>query len=156
MKMLTVGFILGALLLVGTGRAHRLSGHPQSLKGKLALARAQVRHDRVTADPWLLRDRAYVRKLARVYKLSLRPAHYDGWICIHRREGAWNDPGRPYYGGLQMSWNWMSSVPGGDAGKLSPLTQMWIAERVSARYGFSWSWMSGQWPNTYPPCAAWF
>ena len=24
------------------------------------------------------------------------------WLCIHRFEGAWNDPNAPYYGGLQM------------------------------------------------------
>lgn len=84
------------------------------------------------------------------------PAHYNGWVCIHQREAAWNDANAPYYGGLQMSWNWMKAVPGGDAGKLSPLHQMRIAERVSATQGFSYDWMHGQWPNTYPPCASYF
>jgi hypothetical protein len=85
-----------------------------------------------------------------------RPPHYYGWLCIHSREGAWNDPNAPYYGGLQMSYNWMNAVPGGDAGKLPAMQQMWIAERVSAQHGFSYSWMKGQWPNTYPPCASYF
>lgn len=84
------------------------------------------------------------------------PPHTSGWLCIHKNEGAWNDGGSPYYGGLQMSWNWMNAVPGGDAGKLPAIQQMWIAERVSARHGFSHAWMSGQWPNTYPRCASYF
>ena len=25
------------------------------------------------------------------------------WMCIHRYEGAWNDVGGPYWGGLQMN-----------------------------------------------------
>lgn len=86
----------------------------------------------------------------------LLPPHYYGWICIHENEAAWNDANAPYYGGLQMSWNWMKSVPGGDAGKLDPLVQIWIAERVSAKQGFTYKWMKGQWPNTYPPCASYF
>jgi hypothetical protein len=31
----------------------------------------------------------------------------DGLLCIHGYEGAWNDPGSPYYGGLQMDVNFM-------------------------------------------------
>ena len=27
---------------------------------------------------------------------------WNAWMCIHRHEGAWNDAGGPYYGGLQM------------------------------------------------------
>jgi hypothetical protein len=170
--MLTV--LLVTLLCTTTvASAHRLSGKPTSLRGKLTLAKAQVRHDRaalrslrfrswtlvgpldfalVSHHAWLRSDVAYMKRLA----ARLRPAHYNGWVCIHRLEGAWNDAGHPYYGGLQMSWNWMSAVPGGDAGRLSPLSQMWIAEHVSARHGFSWSWMQGQWPRTFPPCARWF
>jgi hypothetical protein len=29
----------------------------------------------------------------------------SGLLCIHQYEGAWNDPGSPYYGGLQMDIN---------------------------------------------------
>ena len=61
---ITAGVVIGILIAsVGLGRAHRLSGHPHSLAGKLALAKAQVKHDRASGDPWLARDRAYVRKL---------------------------------------------------------------------------------------------
>jgi hypothetical protein len=94
------------------------------------------------------------RKLAALLLPPL-PAHYSGWICIHNREGAWDaQTGNGYYGGLQMTYGWMGVV--GNAAKLSPLQQMWAAERVAARYGFSYSFMSGQWPNTFPPCAGYF
>jgi len=31
------------------------------------------------------------------------------FACIHRYEGSWSDPGAPYYGGLQMDWNFMNA-----------------------------------------------
>jgi hypothetical protein len=54
-----------------------LSGHPVSVQGKLMLAKQQVAHDRLTADPWLRRDRAYVRKLRR----QLHPLSNVQVIC---------------------------------------------------------------------------
>jgi hypothetical protein len=30
-------------------------------------------------------------------------------LCIHSHEGSWRDPGAPYYGGLQMDWNFMQA-----------------------------------------------
>jgi hypothetical protein len=33
----------------------------------------------------------------------------NGLLCIHQYEGAWNDPGSPYYGGLQMDYNFMQA-----------------------------------------------
>ena len=93
---------------------------------------------------WLLRAEA-----------RLHPPHEAGWNCIHYREGSWADDGAPYYGGLQMSYSWMGQIRG-QANWYSPLTQMWAAERLSAKYHFSYSWMKGQWPNTYPPCASYF
>ena len=148
MKMLTVGFILGALLLVGTGRAHRLSGHPQTVVGKLALAKAQVRHDRATKDPWLARDRAYIRKL----RLALRPPHYTAWLCIHRYEGSWTDPNPPFYGGLQFDYGFQATYGRhllklkGTADHWTPLEQMWTAERAYRSRGFY------PWPNTARYC----
>ena len=39
--------------------------------------------------------------------LRQRPAHYQGWLCVHAKEAAWNDAGEPYFGGLQMGWWFM-------------------------------------------------
>lgn len=85
--------------------------------------------------------------------------HYLGWECIHSREapvaGWFADTGNGYYGGLQMEWNWMGVINGG-ADNYSPMAQMMLAEMEAARYGFSYSFMEGQWPLTYPPCAQYF
>ena len=53
-----------------------------------------------------------------------------------------------------MSYGWMGVV--GNAALLSPARQMALAEQVAAQHGWSYSWMAGQWPNTYPPCAGLF
>lgn len=90
------------------------------------------------------------------HKDSNLPPHFNGWVCIHKSEGAWNaNTGNGYYGGLQMTYNWMGMIPG-RASDLPPIAQLWAAELKSAQYGFSWSWMHGQWPNTYPPCSSYF
>jgi hypothetical protein len=90
---------------------------------------------------------------------ALRPrpqfvGHLQGWLCIHSREGAWNDEGAPYYGGLQMTYGWAGRVT--DAALLSPGQQIAVAEAEAAEHGWSWSWMRSQWPNTFPPCAGLF
>lgn len=77
------------------------------------------------------------------------------WTCIHRHEGAWNDTGDPYHGGLQFDWNFMRSYGadmlikyGGRGAEVwTPHEQMVVAERAyfSGR-GF------GPWPQTRLMC----
>jgi hypothetical protein len=82
-------------------------------------------------------------------------AHLALWLCIHRGEGAWNaNTGNGYYGGLQMTAGWY-----GGSGHLAssdpPAVQMAAAEaglQAAIRQGREYSWLSGQWPNTSPPC----
>jgi hypothetical protein len=108
-----------------------------------AEARASLRGHR-----WL--HRTYAPRLREHALARMGPPHKSGWLCIHSREGSWNDTGDPYWGGLQMHPGW-----GGvhHASDLTPIEQMWLAERVAARHGFAYSWMKGQWPNTFPPCS---
>jgi hypothetical protein len=81
------------------------------------------------------------------------PPHKRQWLCIHRFEGAWNDPNPPYYGGLQMDLGFQRTYGGGllaqkgTANHWTPLEQMWAAERAhrSGR-GFY------PWPNTARYC----
>lgn len=87
-------------------------------------------------------------------RASLVHAHYDGWLCIHAREGAWNaNTGNGYLGGLQMTPGW-----GGLARPdlASPATQIATAEYQASLNHWSYTWMQGQWPNTFPPCAGFF
>ncbi len=96
--------------------------------------------------------RRLTRQVARLKRL-LRPPHFSAWLCIHRGEGAWNDPNPPYYGGLQMDYGFQSTYGPellrrkGTADHWTPLDQMWVAERA---------YRSGRgfypWPNTARNC----
>jgi len=99
---------------------------------------------------WVLRLWTRRAKLAR--RRARRPPHFAAWMCIHRHEGAWNDPDSPYYGGLQMDLQFQRAYGAdllrrkGTADRWTPLEQMWVAERAQARRGFR------PWPNTARFC----
>lgn len=75
------------------------------------------------------------------------------FACIHRYEGAWNDRGAPYWGGLQMDMNFQRSYGReflrafGTADHWPPGIQIAVAIKayLSGR-GFS------PWPNTSRRC----
>jgi hypothetical protein len=83
----------------------------------------------------------------RARRLAAHPPHKPGWLCIHRSEGAWDDPGAPYYGGLQMDIGFQRHYgphllrSKGTADHWSPLEQMWVAERAhrSGRGYYPWA-----------------
>jgi len=85
--------------------------------------------------------------------------HLTGWSCI--TNGAYpgaphegNGVNGPYSGPLGMTTPWMGHYPTGGSWTRMPVRAVYaIAERVAARYGFSYSFMRGQWPMTFPPCA---
>jgi hypothetical protein len=76
-----------------------------------------------------------------------------GFMCIHRFEGSWTDPGAPYYGGLQMDWSFMSTYGSdylrawGTADHWPPAVQIAVAMRA---------YLSGRgfypWPNSARLC----
>lgn len=82
----------------------------------------------------------------------------NAWLCIHRYEGAWNDPNPPYYGGLQMDWGFMSTYgpellrSKGTADHWTPREQMLVAERAHRGYGGYGPRGFGPWPNTARMC----
>jgi hypothetical protein len=93
------------------------------------------------------------RRAVRVRHTAANPPRKAAWLCIHRHEGAWNDPGAPYYGGLQMDISFQRAYGAdllrrkGTADNWTAVEQMWVAERAyrSGR-GFS------PWPNTARSC----
>lgn len=99
-------------------------------------------------NAWLWEKRA-----KREYRRTQNPPHKAQWFCIHRYEGAWNDPNSPYYGGLQMDLEFQQTYgpellkAKGTADNWTPIEQMWVAERAhrSGR-GFY------PWPNTARYC----
>lgn len=81
------------------------------------------------------------------------PPHKSQFMCIHHYEGSWRDDGYPFWGGLQMDWDFQRTYGSylfarkGTANHWSPLEQMWTAEKAhSAGRGFY------PWPNTARFC----
>jgi len=107
-----------------------------------------------------IEDRAYRlwvltlwrRRAAGAWTRARRPPHKRQWLCIHRYEGAWDNPDAPYYGGLQMDLGFQQTYGAyllrtkGTADNWTPLEQMWVAERAHETRGFS------PWPNTARYC----
>jgi len=100
----------------------------------------------------MLRD-LWRRRADRLRDRARRPPHRAAWLCIHRHEGSWEDPGGPYYGGLQMGLPFQRAFGRyllrlkGTANKWTPVEQMWTAERAHrAGLGFH------PWPNTARIC----
>lgn len=90
---------------------------------------------------------------------ATRPAHLAGWLCIHNgrypgaaHEGNGWSPNGLYSGPLQMSSGW-GGYAVSDWNALPEMKVYADAEAVASREGFRPTWMSGQWPNTYPGCA---
>ncbi len=163
--------MVALILFVATAKAHRLSGTPESQEGKLKQAKLQVTHDRLAIrrssfrhwtilSPlpavlvvhrwWLARDLAYVKRLER----TVVPAWLmQAFMCIHRGEGAWNDPNAPYYGGLQMDYGFQQTygpdllARKGTADHWTPLEQITVAVRAyTSGRGFY------PWPTTARRC----
>jgi hypothetical protein len=86
--------------------------------------------------------------------LRLRLERFEAWVCIHRHEAAWNDPGDPYWGGLQMNRGFMRAYGGdmitrhhgGLADTWTPAEQIVVAERAYRSRGFA------PWPQTARSC----
>jgi hypothetical protein len=128
-------------------RYRRVTWHWQRVMGKPVTL--TLRHP-ASAQ---VRIAAWKRIAAYNERLAQHPPHLRAWLCIHRFEGAWNDPNPPYYGGLQMDLGFQRSYAGrllarkGTANNWTPLEQMWVAERaLRAGRGF-WAW-----PNTARGC----
>jgi hypothetical protein len=154
------------------------------LRKKLRKIRARVKRDRLATWHWqdvMLKPRSGVRRnLARMSELPVLRRHgklwharklranYQAhhppmlwaWLCIHRHEAAWNNPGltwdgrpSPYYGGLQMDRTFQATYNPrlyrlkGTANNWTKWEQIWTALKAYfSRRGF------GPWPNTRIPC----
>ena len=129
-----------------TWRWQSLMGVRHTRASRAAIHRASPKYRRWVRDLWRHRAR-------RAHRLASNPPHRSGWLCIHRYEGAWNDPSGPYYGGLQMDLGFQRTYGGellrrkGTANRWTPLEQMWVAERAH-RSGRGYY----PWPNTARYC----
>lgn len=75
-----------------------------------------------------------------------------GAACIHRHEAAWKDGGAPYYGGMQMDWDFMDTYGRwalhhlGTADRWPRWLQLHVAFRAWKVRGWA------PWPNTARAC----
>ena len=128
-----------------TWRWQRLTGQPLTQTAGRALAQLAVADLAQTVKTWQWRARA-------AHRAAQHPPHMRDWMCIHHFEGAWNDVGGPYWGGLQMSLGFQATYGGwllrekGTADHWTPLEQIWTAEKALRSRGF-WPW-----PNTARMC----
>ena len=96
--------------------------------------------------------RVWKKRAVKAHRVAQHPPHMAQWMCIHHYEGAWNDIGGPYWGGLQMSLGFQERYGGwifqkkGTADHWTPLEQIWTAEKALKTRGF-WPW-----PNTARLC----
>jgi hypothetical protein len=128
--------------------AHR-AALPLPPRPRLGWRRPALRDQLSRQARVLGRYRAQARRPLRV-----RLERFEAWVCIHRHEGAWNDSGDPYWGGLQMDRGFMRAYGrdmiarhhGGLADTWSPAEQIVVAERAYATRGFA------PWPNTARSC----
>jgi hypothetical protein len=96
--------------------------------------------------------RVWQRRALKAHRRAQHPPHMRQWMCIHHYEGAWNDVGGPYWGGLQMNLTFQEHYGGwifhkkGTADHWTPLEQIWTAEKALKSRGF-WPW-----PNTARMC----
>jgi hypothetical protein len=157
--------VVGAAVLVAAPASAHLVAKPQcdTLKCRLASQTENLKHARYvckngahrskrwscSAVGWLSRE---LKKTNAKLAVLARPPHYNEWMCIHRYEGSWTDPGSPYWGGLQMDEGFQKAYgyelyrSKGTADHWTPLEQMWVAERAYRTRGF-WPW-----PNTARWC----
>ena len=92
------------------------------------------------------------RREHRAWRHAHHPPELAGWMCIHHYEGAWNDTGGPYYGGLQMDLSFQETYghwlfrTKGTADRWTPIEQIWVAVHAWHSRGFS------PWPSTARAC----
>ena len=76
----------------------------------------------------------------------------NGLLCIHSHEGAWNDHGAPYWGGLQMDINFMRAYGPSYYRRWGTADNWPVWAQLSAGrrgyYARGWS----PWPNTRRMC----
>lgn len=97
-------------------------------------------------------NRVWAQRAAAARRRAHHPPRYEQWMCIHRYEGGWRLIDGPYYGGLQMDYEFQRTygpellARKGTADNWTPLEQIWVAERAYRELGYQ------PWPNTARMC----
>jgi hypothetical protein len=99
-----------------------------------------------SADDARANARQWHKRAVAAWRNAHHPPKLRAWYCIHSYEGPWNDPNAPYWGGLQMDYNFQSAYGPwllkhkGTADHWTPLEQIWAGVRAWRTRGFEpWS-----------------
>lgn len=115
------------------------------------LANMKAAHDVQWAKRSLRIVQRNLRKLT-VRTVSASSGVISALLCIHKYEGAWNDPNSPYWGGLQMDMNFQQAYGSeflsrwGTADHWPVWAQLQAGARAVKVRGYS------PWPNTARLC----
>ena len=112
-----------------TWRWQRVMLHPRTPFNNSARRVQSLTYRKWVLGLWHRRARVAKRQ-------ALNPPHKAQWLCIHRYEGSWTDPGSPYYGGLQMDLGFQQHTGSSSTARRAPPT----TGRRSSRCG----WRSGR------------
>ena len=117
------------------------------------VGRGKPRRSHAKASQWLREELKEVERALWQATFFVPPWIRSAFLCIHRYEGAWNDPNPPYYGGLQMDMQFQRSYGArflrqyGTADRWPPSVQIWVAyQAYRSGRGFH------PWPNTARYC----
>lgn len=118
-----------------------------------AYGSGRPQHRHAKAARWLAVELADVQAVLERITLWVPPWINTAFLCIHSGEGSWTDPGAPYYGGLQMDYEFQSTYgptllrAKGTADHWTPTEQIHVAyEAYRSGRGFF------PWPNTARRC----
>jgi hypothetical protein len=153
--------------LVTHPKCHALRCIASSQKENLSHARYVCNHGRHASKRWACAAQKWLGREYHQTYVALHPrpvstGHYAGWSCITNgatptsaHEG--NGYNGSYSGPLGMTTPWAGHYPPGSDWVHSDRSSVYaIAEEEASKHGWNYSWMAGQWPNTFPPCAGFF
>lgn len=172
---MTVAAIVALVSCVTPARAGRFLPHKQGMTTveKVAYFKRSLHHERQvvawlesrfaprtlerhTELRWYRAAVGWHERLLARYSAKLHPvdrSDLGAWLCIHSKEGAWNDPDAPYYGGLQMDISFQRTygpellAAKGTADHWTPGEQIMVARRARDSGRGYWPW-----PNTARAC----
>jgi hypothetical protein len=127
--------------------------HPQECRQAISWYRKIIRESKA-AIAWQKHERMKLKhRITSRLSSAADIGNMNNWVCIHQHEGAWNDSGDPYWGGLQMDKSFMAAYGsdmirkyGGYADRWTPRDQMVVAQRAYRTRGYN------PWPNTARMC----
>jgi hypothetical protein len=158
-----LGITIGVLLVPRLSSSHNLRGtlEQRAHHGATALLWLEAHPVAARRSPRLPGDRA---ALARRHRRSTgghywllmnalkRSGFFAGAVCVHSKEGPWNDPDSPHWGGMQMDYSFQSSHGPAYLRRWGTADNWPVWAQLHASYD-AWTTRGWHpWPNTARAC----